>query len=175
MRNIILQVAVSLDGYIEGPNGEFDWCFTDQDYGMAAFFKKIDSMFLGRKSYELLKKMGDAAMPGFPRLTEYVFSNTLTEVRPGAVLINGDLKPKVEQIRNSPGKDIWLFGGASLTASLLHLNLIDEVQLAVHPILLGSGKLLFSNVPNRVPLVLKDTKTYNTGLVMLTYAFQKQL
>jgi dihydrofolate reductase len=92
MKKLVLGVATSLDGFIEGRNGEYDWCFTDQDYGMSDFFKRIDSIFIGRKSYELAITMGDVEMPGFPKLTEYVFSNTLKEVRPGSILIKGDLE-----------------------------------------------------------------------------------
>lgn len=169
MRKIILQLAVSLDGYIEGPNGEFDWCFTDQDYGMSEFFNRIDSLFIGRKSYELAQTMGDAAMPGFPKLREYVFSTTLNEVKPGAVLVKQDIEATVRQIKDEPGKDIWLFGGASLTASLLKFGLVDEMILALHPIILGGGKLLFSNIDKRIPLTLTGSKTYSSGLVMLTY------
>jgi len=169
MRKIILGVAVSLDGFIEGPNGEYDWCFTDQDYGMSDFFKRIDSLFMGRKSYELAQSMGDAAMPGFPKLKEYVFSNTLQAVKKDAILISGDIADKINKIRNEPGKDIWLFGGASLTASMMNLGLVDEVWLAVHPILLGSGKYLFSQLSHRIHLHMVDTKTYSTGLVSLTY------
>ena len=169
MRKVILGLAVSLDGYIEGPNGEYDWCLTDQDYGMSAFYKRIDSLFIGRKSYDLTLSMGDEAMPDFPKLTEYVFSTTLKEVKSGAILINGDIEAEVNRIKNDPGKDIWLFGGANLTASLLNLGLIDEIGLAVHPIILGSGKPLFSNIKGKIPLKLIDTKTYSSGLVYLTY------
>ena len=169
MRKIILGLAVSLDGFIEGPNGEYDWCFTDQDYGMTEFYKRIDSMFIGRRSYELLLTLGDDAMPGFPKLNEYVFSTTLKEVKPGATLIHGNTKEIVEKIKNEPGKDIWLFGGASLTTSFLNLNLIDEISLAIHPIILGSGKPLFSDIKNRIPLNLIDTKTYSSGLVSVSY------
>jgi len=168
MRKVILQLAVSLDSYIEGPNGEYDWCFMDQDYGMSEFFKQIDSVFMGRKSYELALSMGDVEMP-HPKLTEYVFSTTLNEVRPGSILIKDDVEAKVRQIKNEPGKDIWLFGGASLTASLMNLGLVDEISMAVHPIILGSGKPLFSNIRNRIGLTLINYKTYSTGLVMLTY------
>ncbi len=171
MRKIILGLAVSLDGFIEGPNGEYDWCFTDQDYGMTEFYKRIDSLFIGRRSYELLLTMGDDAMPGFPKLKEYVFSTTLKEVKPGVTLIHGDIKETVEKIKNEPGKDIWLFGGANLTSSLLNLNLVDEMSLAVHPIILGSGKPLFSDLKNRIPLNLIDTTTYSSGLVNLVYRF----
>jgi dihydrofolate reductase len=170
MRKIVLQLAVSLDGFIEGPNGEYDWCFTDQDYGMSEFFERIDALFLGRKSYELMSGIEGDVMPGFPKLTEYVFSTTLTEVKPGAVLINSDAENKVRKTREEPGKDIWLFGGAGLTASLLKWRLIDEIILAVHPILLGSGKPLFSNISERIPLTLTASKPYSSGLVMLNYA-----
>ena len=170
MRKVILGLAVSLDGFIEGPNGEYDWCFTDQDYGMADFFKRIDSLFMGRKSYELALSMGDMAMPGFPKLKEYVFSNTLQNVRKDAILINGDTAGKVKTIKNEPGRDIWLFGGASLTTFMMNQGLVDELWLAVHPILLGSGKYLFSQLNHRVHLDLVDTKSFSSGLVSLTYA-----
>ena len=172
MRKVILSLAVSLDNYIEGPNGEYDWCFTDQDYGLSEFFKKIDSIFIGRKSYELIQQMGDDAMPGFPKLKEYVFSATLDSVKPGAVLIKGNIREEVETIKMQSGKDIWLFGGASLTSSLLNLGLVDELNLAVHPIILGSGKPLFTNIKNRLALSLTDTKVYSSGLVMLSYTLQ---
>ena len=172
MRKVVLQLAVSLDGFIEGPKGEYDWCFTDQDYGMSAFYQRIDSVFYGRKSYELVLSMGDSVgdvMPGYPPLQEYIFSNTLQEVKSGAILVNGDIAATVRQIKNSPGKDIWLFGGASLTSSLMNFGLVDEISLAVHPIILGGGKPLFEQIDSRIPLRLADTKTYSSGLVALTY------
>ena len=72
MRKVILGVAVSLDGFIEGPNGEYDWCFTDQDYGLSDFFKKVDTAFIGRKTYEMTLAMNEHA-GGFPKLKEYIF------------------------------------------------------------------------------------------------------
>lgn len=173
MRKIILNLAVSLDGYIEGPNGEYDWCFTDQDYGMSDFFKRIDAVFLGRKSYEMSLGVENADTSWMPPVTSYVFSNSLQQVKSDAILVSGDLRTAIEGIKNEPGKDIWLFGGAELTASLLRENLVDEFMLSIHPILLGSGKLLFSTLPNRVHLQLADTKTYDSGLVTLTYVLKK--
>ncbi len=171
MRKIILSVAVSLDGFIEGPNGEYDWCFVDQDYGRADFFKRIDTLFIGRKTYELMQKTGDNASPGFPKFTEYVFSTKLKKVKVGTTLISGDIKNEVEKIKKQPGKDIRLFGGASLTASILDLGLVDELDLAVHPVLVGGGKPLFNNINERTNLKLDDTKTYSSGLVKLQYSF----
>ncbi len=169
MKKLLLGVATSLDGFIEGPNGEYDWCLTDQDYGMSDFFKRVDSIFIGRKSYELALTMGEVEIPGLPKLTEYVFSNTLKEVRPGSILIKGDVEAEVKRIKKEPGKDIWLFGGATLTSSLLNLGLIDEIGLSVHPIILGGGKPLFQNVSKKIALKLVDSKTYSTGLVSLAY------
>lgn len=169
MRKIILQLAVSLDNYIEGPNGEIDWCFTDQDYGMKDFFERIDTMFIGRKSYELMQLMGDDAMPGFPPLKEYIFSNTLKEVKPGAFIINGDIFSEIKKIKSQAGKNIWLFGGASLISELMKADLVDELMLAVHPVLLGNGKPLFQAVSERKKLRLTDVIPYNSGLVMLKY------
>jgi len=172
MRKIVLSLAVSLDGFIEGPNGEYDWCFMDQDYGMSAFMNSIDAVFVGRKTYEMSLGM-EADISGMPRMDEYVFSNTLDKVKEGSVLIKGDIKTQVEKIKNQTGKDIWLFGGASLTTTLMTLKLIDEVQLAVHPILLGGGKPLIRDISERVNLKLIDTKTYSTGLVSLKYSVMR--
>src|SRR5687768_894221 len=118
MRKVVLQLAVSLDGFIEGPNGEYDWCFTDQDYGLNEFFNRIDTVFVGRRSYELSLSM-EGEFPGMPKLLQYVFSETLDRVKEDSILIRGDIKQKVLDIKNQPGKDIWLFGGASLTSSLM--------------------------------------------------------
>jgi dihydrofolate reductase len=172
MRKVILSVAVSLDGFIEGPNGEYDWCFTDQDYGFTDFFNRVDAIFMGRKSYELTLTMPESNSESFPKLKEYIFSKTFDKVKEGATLIKGDIETEVEKIKNEKGKDIWLFGGAALTASLLNLGLVDELSLAIHPILLGKGKPLFNNINLRKNLTLLDTKTYSSGLVSLTYAIR---
>src|SRR5687767_3531600 len=102
MRKIILQLAVSLDGFIEGPNGEYDWCFSDQDYGMSDFLKRIDTVFMGRKSYELMQNTEGGG--GLPEMKTFVFSNTLTEVGPGASVISGDIKKQITAIKKEAGK-----------------------------------------------------------------------
>ena len=168
MRKVVLCVAVSLDGFIEGPKGEYDWCFADQDYGMAAFFKRIDAIFMGRKSYDVASKMeGENPWKG---IKTYVFSNTLKEITSeDAILVSGDIVSEVKAIKNTPGKDIWLFGGASLSTTFINEDLVDEFWLAVHPIILGGGKPLFQNINGRKNLKLVDQKTYSTGLVSLFY------
>lgn len=169
MRKIILQIASTLDGYIEGPNGEYDWCLTDQDYGMAEFMKGIDATFMGRKSYELTLRMAEAELPGFSKLKQYVFSTTLNDVKPGVTLIQEDVEATVKRIKEENGRDIWLFGGAALTGSLMRLGLVDEICVAVHPIILGSGTPMVQ-MQERVPLKFTGHKVYSSGLVMLTYS-----
>jgi len=171
MRKIILALAVSLDGFIEGPNGEYDWCFMDQDYGMTDFMNRIDAVFVGRRTYEMSLGM-EVDTSGMPKMEEYVFSNTLDKVKDGSILVTGNIKTEVEKIKNKGGKDIWLFGGASLTTALMNLKLIDELHLAVHPILLGGGKPLFREIAERIKLKLLDTKVYSSGLVSLKYAIE---
>lgn len=178
MRKLILGLAVTLDGYIEGPNGEYDWCFTDQDYGLNEFFTGIDAMFIGRKSYEIAQQYAETnngeTIPGMPGMIEYVFSNTLKTVKEGAVLISGDGITEAREIKKQPGKDIWLYGGAELSEALMKEDLVDELWLSVHPILLGSGKALFSKQNNRTKLKLLHSKTYETGLVSLRYSISKE-
>jgi len=170
MRKIILQLAVSLDSYIEDAKGQFDWCFMDQDYGMSDFFKRIDSTFMGRKTYELAQAMAGEVPAGFPKLKEYLFSNTLDKTKEGVILVRGDIKKEVEKIKNEKGKDIWLFGGADLISSLMNLQLVDEIIVAVHPVILGGGKPLFKEIKERTWLTLTDHKVYANGLIMLTYS-----
>lgn len=174
MRKIILCVAVSLDGMIEGPKGEYDWCFTDQDYGMTEFMKRIDAIFYGRKSYEMMLRAGQEGNENpYTGGKAYVFSNSLTEPYPNTELISGDFVSRVQEIRRQPGKDIWLWGGASLTTSMLNAGLLDELCLAVHPIVLGAGKPLFSNIDGRQHFTLRSSEAYSSGLVMLSYEAKK--
>jgi dihydrofolate reductase len=167
MKKIILSVALSLDGYIEGPKGEYDWCFTDQDYGLSSFLNSIDTVFMGRKSYELvLRTEGSSAW--MPPSKKYVFSNTLKSVSDGDV-VSGDIEGIVREIKSAPGKDIWLFGGAELTTTLMNLSLVDEIHIAIHPIVLGAGKPLFIDIKDRIKLQLFDSKVYETGLIVAKY------
>jgi dihydrofolate reductase len=171
MRKIILQVAVSLDNYIEGAHGEYDWCFTDQDYGMTDFIKRVDAIFYGRKSYDMMQTATPESDALWKDKKSYVFSNTLKK-RNDYELIAGDIKSPVNAIKQQQGKDIWLFGGASIAVSLLNAGLVDEIVLAVHPIILGAGKPLFAGVEKRVKTKLIKAKPYDTGLVMMTYAIE---
>jgi dihydrofolate reductase len=170
MRKVILNLAMSLDGYIEGPNGEYDWCFADQDYGMTEFLNNTDAIFLGRKSYEMLM----AAYPEmFAALKMYVFSDTLTHVEGNNEIITRvDFKQRVYEIRNQPGADIWLYGGAELVSAFIAHDQINELLLSVHPTILGSGKPLFIDIKERTDLVLLGSEQFSSGLVQLKYTLK---
>lgn len=175
MRKLILGLAVSLDGFIEGPNGEYDWCFTDQDYGLNEFFTQIDALFVGRKTYEMSIAQ-DGRESWLPKLKEYVFSNTLERFKSDRRLISGtpeEVEAQVRRIKSLEGKDIWLFGGAELSNFLMELNLIDELWLSVHPVMLGAGKPFLGNLKDRHWLTLIESKVYETGLVSLKYSCKK--
>jgi len=167
MRKIILNIAVSLDGYIEGPNGEYDWCFTDQDYGMTAFYEQTDALFIGRKSYALISDDASA----FADKEVYVFSDTLTgEYPPNVEIISkGNYKGRIEDIRHQPGKNIWLFGGADLISGFINNNFINEVVVSVHPVILGGGKALFQHITGKIELELIKHEVFSSGLIQLTY------
>ncbi len=170
-RKIILNLCTSLDSYIEGSKGEIDWCFTDQDYGMTKFLGSIDSILFGRKSYEQLMEL---APDMFADKKKIVFSKTLAaQNTENLQVISGNIGQAVEEITNESGKDIWLFGGASLCTQLFNLNLVDELMIAVHPLILGKGKPLFNDIEQRKQLKLIDSITYSTGMVQLIYEVLK--
>ncbi len=171
MRKIILNLAVSLDSFIEDPNGEYDWCLTDQDYGMTAFLERTDAIFFGRKSYELVKQL-DPDM--YPEKIKYVFTRTLKDADSGVNLISNEIETEIQTIKNQEGKDIWLFGGANLTTHLMNSGLVEELQLSVHPVVLGKGKPLFQDIAQRTYFTLINTQTFSTGLVQLHYELKRQ-
>lgn len=166
MRKIIANLALSLDGFIEGPNGEYDWCFTDEDYGFTEFLSRIDSLLIGRKSYETLSASGPDP---FADKHKYVVSNTLKSTAANESILSGDFRTAIHGLKKAAGKDIWLFGGAQLTEALLAEKLIDEFHLAIHPLLLVSGKKLFPTLLNRLKLELFDCRKFDSGLVQLFY------
>lgn len=168
MRKITINIATSLDGYIEGPNGEIDWCLNDQDYGLTEFSDDTDALFMGRKSYELIAQSG---LGFFEDHSIYVFSDTLLQGEQFGVKIirRVDFVDFVKDFREQEGKNIWLFGGADLLASFMAENLVDEFLVSVHPLLLGGGKLLFQYGKEKIDLMLINHKSYSSGLVQLRY------
>jgi dihydrofolate reductase len=173
MRKILLQLAVSLDGYIEDEMGAFDWCFTDQDYGMSEFLKRIDTLFMGRKSYDISQSMAidpdDPYLRSIAHIKQYVFTQNKDLRSDQVQFISGDIIHWIKEFQSRPGQDIWLFGGAELISTLIEHRLVDEMILAVHPVLLGGGKSLITHQSRRIQLQLLSSTPYSTGLVMLTY------
>lgn len=167
MRKIILFIASSLDGYIARKSGEIDWLFTDQDYGYSDFYSNIDTLLMGRKTYEQVLTFGEYPYEG---VKTYVFSkNTDLSLAPDTEIISDNIKTFVSSLKEKNGKNIWLVGGAQLVFELINAKLIDEVILSIHPIILGEGIGLFPTKISPQFFQLTQCQSYNTGLVQLSY------
>jgi dihydrofolate reductase len=177
-RRIILDLAVTLDGFIEGKNGEVDWCIMDSDMGFIDFLHQIDTILYGRKSYELWGKytpetevtdIEKELWEAVHSKQKYVFSRTQKGTDDKAIFINDQILEEVNKVKNKPGKDIWLYGGSSLITSFIKLGLVDEFRLSVHPVVLGEGKPLFMDIRERLNLKLVNTRSFSSGVVQLIY------
>ncbi len=165
MRKIVLFIASSLDGYIARVNGDIDWLFTDQNYGYTKFLDSIDTVFMGRKTYEQVLTLGEYP---YQEKKSYVFTKNIDFSASYDVKVVTDLDTFVNDFRLLDGKNIWLVGGSLLIRDFLNKNLVNEVILSVHPIILGAGIPLFAN-PNTTALQLTGCQTYSSGLVQLSY------
>ena len=166
-RRVRFSAAMSLDGYIAGPNGETDWIVMDQDLDFAALTGSFDTVLMGRKTYETVRQAGDAGLPG---MQTCVFSRTLSQQDCPGVIVSSDPAATVAGIKRSQGKDIWLFGGGLLFGSMLRLGLVDAVELTVVPTLLGGGLPLLPLATMQPKLKLTGHRVYpKTGLVSLEY------
>jgi dihydrofolate reductase len=166
-RRICYHVACSLDGYIAGPKGEYDWIVDEPTLDFAALFARFDTLLMGRKTFDLMIEQGEA---GFFGKEVVVVSRTLeAKDHPGVTVISRGLEAKVRELRDKPGKDIWLFGGGQLFRSLLALDLVDTVEPAVIPVVLGGGIPFLPGPPIQRRLTLTDHKVYPSGIVWLEY------
>ena len=171
MRRLRYSVAMSLDGYIAGPNGEYDWIAMDPDIDFAAVFAAFDTALMGRMSYEAARRQGTG---GGSALSTYVFSRTLRQEDCPGVTLSDRLEDTVLKLKAAPGKDIWLWGGGGLFRSCLDLGLVDSVELAVVPVLLGGGLPMLPTRASRQRLELTKHRVYSkTGTVLLEYAVKR--
>lgn len=168
MRKVRYNVAATLDGYIAGPRGEFDWIPEDPAVDFAALFADVDTLLLGRRTYEVARTHGD--VPWGPAVRAYVFSRTLrTEDAPGVTVVAGDPAETVRALRAERGGEIWLFGGGALFATLLAARQVDSVEVTVVPVLLGEGVPLVASGAGRTALALRESRVYPSGMVALHY------
>ncbi|PYM00121.1 MAG: dihydrofolate reductase [Verrucomicrobia bacterium] len=196
MRKIIAALQVSVDGFIEGPNGELDWAMAEDEETWRDVFEmleSVDTCILGRVMYPEYEQywLAVLANPGGPPLSEkpatkneiayarwadktphVVVSKTLDKVAWKATRIARDVE-EIRKLKQQPGKDMHVVGGATLVSSLMNAGLIDEVRLMVNPIILGGGKALFKDVKERKSMKLVQTKPLKSGKVSLTYSTQR--
>jgi len=182
MRTVTYGGAVSLDGFLAGVDGAIDWLHFSKDVQevMANYWKDVDVILMGRKTYavSVAQKPAAAKNPKAkssesakkPAIRSYVFSRTLKTIDdPNITLVSTDAAEFVRDLKRQPGKRICLMGGGELAQSLLRADLIDEVGLNIHPILLGSGIPVFRDVERRVPMLLKECRQIDGGCVLATY------
>jgi dihydrofolate reductase len=172
-RKIIVYIATSADGFIARPDGGIDWLNRPSpkgNYGAAAFFRSIDTILWGRKTYDFAQTMGGGDMFG-PKVRNYVFSRHPPTDRPpaGFEFVSGPVAPFAKELRARPGKDIWMMGGAGLIASFLDEGQIDEFSIHVIPVLIGEGIPLVEPRHRNVPLHLLSTRKFPDGVVHLNY------
>ena len=170
-RKIIVYIATSADGYIARPDGDFEWLNNRKsvkgDYGIARFYKKVDTAIMGRKTYELGVKMGQA---GYPGLHNYILSHKPGKPpSPNIEFVNEEIEAFAKRVKRGKGKHVWLVGGSEVIASFLDHGQIDEFIIHVIPLFIGEGIPLIHPRHRDVPLKLLKTRTYSDGVIRLHY------
>jgi dihydrofolate reductase len=186
MRKIKLQMQISLDGHVAGPNGEMDWMVWNWDEALKTYAteltKSADTFLLGRKTGEGMavywptvasnpeSKEEDLWIADkLNTLPKVVFSKTVSTINWTNVTIASDVAKEVAHLKQQPGKDMILYGGAGIVSSFIQQNLIDEYHLFVNPVIIGGGKTIFNNLDDKLKLKLIQTTPSSTGIVILCY------
>lgn len=175
MRRLRYSVAASLDGFIADPNGGYDWIIMDEDIDFAAIFDEFDTFVMGRKTWDVtVSAEGGPAFGGGKDVI--VFSKTLKDpARSGVKIVNTPPADTVRELKQTAGKDIWLFGGGSLFRTLVDAGLVDTIEIAVMPVLLSEGVPILTSGMRLAGLKLEKCEALpNSGIVMLSYSFPHQ-
>jgi dihydrofolate reductase len=170
MRKVIFGGANSLDNFLARPDGGIDWLMWNEEVSeiMSTFWKTVDTVLVGRKTYEVSLAMGGGGGP-VSGLTSYVFSRTLKKVEGGAILVSENADAFIRDLKQQPGKDICVMGGGEFGQFLFDAELIDVVGVNIHPLLLGGGVPLFHKLKKQVNLALTECRQLKNGCVYLTY------
>lgn len=167
MREVSYFVACSLDGFIARMDESFDWLFTDDDYGFAEFYRSVDCVVMGRKTFDVALNFVEYPYPG---KRAYVFSRRAGESPIAeAEFISEDPGRFVKKLKQQPGGRIWVVGGGEIAAALLQAALVDEMVLTIHPITLGQGVPVFERYGVETRWSVYSTRTFQSGLVQVTY------
>lgn len=176
-RKIIVYIATSADGFIARPDDSVDWLNTRNpgDYGMGAFFKTIDTILWGRKTYGVGLEMNEGGLGVYgSSIKNYVFSRRPPKKHaPDVEFVKGPIKEFAQRLRASPGKNIWMMGGGGIIASFLDAGEIDEFIIHVIPTFIGEGIPLIAPKHRLVPLTLLSVRDYPDGVLRLHYAVER--
>jgi dihydrofolate reductase len=168
MRRLRYNVAMSLDGFIARPNGAYDWIVEDSSIDFGALMREFDTLVMGRRTYEVVRTQGKANPFGRKKLV--VASRTLkADDVPGVTVVARGIDAHVAALKREPGKDIWLFGGGDVFRQLLDARLVDTVEVAVMPVLIGAGIPVLPPGADSPRLQLTSSKALPSGIVMLAY------
>lgn len=173
VKRVRYQVACSLDGFIAGPTGEYDWIPAESEFDFDAHFEQFDALLIGRRTFEEVPGIAQ----DFAGKELFVVSSSLVqEQHPEVTIVQGDLHEFMNELKSRPGKDIWLYGGGELFRSLLLAGHVDTVEPAVMPVLLGRGRRLLPDAPGPWKLALTDQQVYGkSGMLYLTYRVEGRL
>lgn len=172
-RKVVIYIATSLDGYIAGEGDDLSWLemveTPGEDYGYKAFTAGVDTVIMGRRTYEKVKDYGEEFIHKGRKC--YVVSQTMTGSDENVEYYGGDLRELIEKLQGEPGKDIFVDGGGETIRALRNEDLIDDYIVSIIPIMLGRGIRLFPETDRemRKVLTLKSCQTFPSGLVQLEY------